>query len=180
MLGFLKAGTCAAVQGVDPLEHHNSQHGDASEEQGDQQHEHSHCRVGLEHHQGGDPATEPPTRDANGLQDKQYILDEENEEEDEEIERTVTPVEKAAGRVGEESGLEDEAWGLPWARPPAPSPYRKALYMGRYQQTKEQGVKRRTQRMERPKPEPLLVSTQKLAKQARKFKSRARVLHIQR
>ena len=56
----------------------------------------------------------------------------------------------------------------------------KALYMGRYQQTKEQGVKRRIQRIESPKPEPLLVSTQKLARQARKFKRRARVLHIQR
>lgn len=30
--------------------------------------------------------------------------------------------------------------------------------------------------MESPKPEPLLVSTQKLARQARKFRSRARVL----
>lgn len=48
--------------------------------------------------------------------------------------------------------------------------------MGRYQQTKEQGVKRRTQRIESPKPEPLLVSTQKLARQARKFRRRARVL----
>lgn len=59
---------------------------------------------------------------------------------------------------------------------PASNTHRKALYMGRYQQTKEQGVKRRTQRMESPKPEPLLVSTQKLAKQARKFRSRASVL----
>lgn len=50
------------------------------------------------------------------------------------------------------------------------------MYMGRYQQTKEQGVKRRIQRIESPKPEPLLVSTQKLARQARKFKRRARVL----
>lgn len=48
--------------------------------------------------------------------------------------------------------------------------------MGRYQQTKEQGVKRRTQRTESPKPEPLLDSTQKLARQARKFRRRARVL----
>lgn len=57
---------------------------------------------------------------------------------------------------------------------------RKALYMGRYQQTKEQGVNRRIQRIESPKPEPVLVSTQKLARQARKFRRRARVLHIQR
>lgn len=48
--------------------------------------------------------------------------------------------------------------------------------MGRYQQTKEQGVKRRIQRMESPKPEPLLVSTQKLARQARKLRRSARVL----
>lgn len=37
-------------------------------------------------------------------------------------------------------------------------------------------MKRRIQRIESPKPEPLLVSTQKLARQARKFKRRARVL----
>lgn len=61
--------------------------------------------------------------------------------------------------------------------PPSQLPaYRKALYMGRYQQTKEQGVKRRIQRMESPKPEPLLVSTQKLARQAKKLRRSARVL----
>lgn len=48
--------------------------------------------------------------------------------------------------------------------------------MGRYQQTKEQGVKRRIQRIESPKPEPLLLCTQKLARQAKKFRKRARVL----
>lgn len=37
-------------------------------------------------------------------------------------------------------------------------------------------MKRRIQRMESPKPEPLLVSTQKLARQARKFRRRAREL----
>lgn len=67
--------------------------------------------------------------------------------------------------------------GVHPSSPISPLPtYRKALYMGRYQQTKEQGVKRRAQRMDSPKPEPLLVSTQKLARQARKFRSRARVL----
>lgn len=39
-----------------PLQHHDPQHSDASEEQGHQQHEHSHRRVRLQHHQGGDPA----------------------------------------------------------------------------------------------------------------------------
>lgn len=80
------------------------------------------------------------------------------------------------GRVGEELGLEEQTGAGPrscFTRPPT---YRKALYMGRYQQTKEQGVKRRIQRIESPKPEPLLVSTQKLARQARKFRRRARVL----
>ena len=37
-------------------------------------------------------------------------------------------------------------------------------------------MKRRAQRIESPKPEPLLVSTQKLARQARKFRRRASVL----
>lgn len=37
-------------------------------------------------------------------------------------------------------------------------------------------MKRRAQRIESPKPEPLLVATQKLARQARKFRSRASVL----
>lgn len=59
---------------------------------------------------------------------------------------------------------------------PHPLTYRKALYMGRYQQTKEQGVKRTTQRIESPKSEPWLASTQKLARQAKKFRSRASVL----
>lgn len=57
---------------------------------------------------------------------------------------------------------------------------RKALYIGRYQQTKEQGVKRSSQSIDSPKPEPLPVSTQNLARQAKKFRRRARVLHIQR
>lgn len=54
--------------------------------------------------------------------------------------------------------------------------YLKALYIGRYQQTKEQGVKSRSQSMDSPKPDPLLVSTQNLARQARKFRTRAKVL----
>lgn len=57
-----------------------------------------------------------------------------------------------------------------------PLTYRKALYIGRYQQTKEQGVKRSSQSIDSPKPEPLLVSTQNLARQAKKFRRRARVL----
>lgn len=80
-----------------------------------------------------------------------------------------------SGRRIRAGGAEHEG---PSESPPYPHPltYRKALYMGRYQQTKEQGVKRRTQRIESPKPEPLLVSTQKLARQAKKFRRRARVL----
>lgn len=80
--------------------------------------------------------------------------------------------------VEEGLGLEEQSHEGPSESPPYPHPltYRKALYMGRYQQTKEQGVKRRTQRIESPKPEPLLVSTQKLARQAKKFRRRATVL----
>lgn len=82
-----------------------------------------------------------------------------------------------AGRVGEESRPEQEPWGPSQVlHQPRPSTYLKALYMGRYQHMKEQGVKSRTQRIESPKPEPLLVSTQKLARQARKFRRRANVL----
>ncbi len=50
--------------------------------------------------------------------------------------------------------------------------YLKALYTGLYQQTKEQGVKRRTQSMARPKPTPLLGSAQNIAKQEMKLKSK--------
>lgn len=64
----------------------------------------------------------------------------------------------------------------PAADPSPPLTYRKALYIGRYQQTKEQGVKRRSQSIDSPKPEPPLVSTQNLARQARKFRKRAKVL----
>lgn len=64
----------------------------------------------------------------------------------------------------------------PTADPRLALTYRKALYIGRYQQTKEQGVKRRSQSMDSPKPDPLLVSTQNLARQARKFRTRAKVL----
>lgn len=84
---------------------------------------------------------------------------------------------------GEEMGRagalvpEEQIVGVHSNFPITPPPtYRKALYMGRYQQTKEQGVKRRIQRIDSPKPVPLLVSTQKLARQARKFRRRARVL----
>lgn len=86
LLGLLKAGTRLAVQGVDPLQHHDSQHCDAGEEQGDEQHEHRHGRFGSHHHQSSHPAAEAPPWDANGLEDKEHILDEENEEKNEEIE----------------------------------------------------------------------------------------------
>ena len=45
----------------------------------------------------------------------------------------------------------------------------KALYIGRYQQTKEQGVKRRAQRMARPKPTPPVLSTQNMAREEIRF-----------
>lgn len=45
------------------------------------------------------------------------------------------------------------------------STHLKALYTGLYQQTKEQGVKRRTQRMARPSPTPTEVSTQNRLRQ---------------
>lgn len=86
LLSLLEAGPGAAVQGVDPLEHHDPQHRDAGEKQGHQQHERGRRLVGVQHHQRRDPATEPPTWDANGLENKEHILDEENEEENEEIE----------------------------------------------------------------------------------------------
>lgn len=84
--------------------------------------------------------------------------------------------EKKKQSVGE---LEDWGWrsGLGvHGRSSTPPTHLKALYMGRYQQTKEQGVKRRSQSSDSPKPEPLLASTQNLARQARKFRRRARVL----
>ena len=46
-----------------------------------------------------------------------------------------------------------------------------ALYRGLYQQTKEQGVKRMNQRMERPKVVPPSDSTMNHAKLARIFKN---------
>ena len=49
--------------------------------------------------------------------------------------------------------------------------YLKALYTGLYQQTKEQGVERRTQRMDRPKPTPLAGSAQNIARQEIKLKN---------
>lgn len=45
------------------------------------------------------------------------------------------------------------------------STHLKALYTGLYQQTKEQGVKRRTQRMARPSPTPPEGSTQNRLRQ---------------
>lgn len=82
---------------------------------------------------------------------------------------------------GIKTGLEKQLWDpcRPLQTPADPRlalTYRKALYIGRYQQTKEQGVKRRSQSMDNPKPDPLLVSTQNLARQARKFRTRAKVL----
>lgn len=48
----------------------------------------------------------------------------------------------------------------------------KALYTGRYQQTKEQGVKRMAQRMARPRPTPLPEgSTQNMARDDTTLKS---------
>lgn len=48
----------------------------------------------------------------------------------------------------------------------------KALYTGRYQQTKEQGVKRMAQRMARPRPTPLPEgSTQNMAREDTTLKS---------
>lgn len=50
--------------------------------------------------------------------------------------------------------------------------YLNALYTGLYQQRKEQGVKRIAHRMARPKPTPLPGSTQNIAKQAMRLKSK--------
>lgn len=48
----------------------------------------------------------------------------------------------------------------------------KALYTGRYQQTKEQGIKRTAQRMARPRPTPLPEgSTQNMAREDTTLKS---------
>lgn len=44
--------------------------------------------------------------------------------------------------------------------------------MGRYQQRKEQGVKRMNQRMERPKSTPSVGSRMKKARQARTLRNR--------
>lgn len=51
-------------------------------------------------------------------------------------------------------------------------PHRKALYTGRYQHKKAQGVKMRNHRMDRPKSTPLLVSTRNQARQANRFRNR--------
>lgn len=51
----------------------------------------------------------------------------------------------------------------------------KALYMGRYQQTKEQGVKRRAHRMASPRPTPPEEFTQKLASEEIRLKSSPQV-----
>lgn len=47
----------------------------------------------------------------------------------------------------------------------------KALYTGRYQQTKEQGVKRSPHRMARPRPTPLLGSTKNMAMEEMRLKT---------
>lgn len=52
----------------------------------------------------------------------------------------------------------------------------KALYIGRYQQTKEQGVKRRAQRMASPRPTPPEVFTQNMAREDTKLRSSVQVL----
>lgn len=53
----------------------------------------------------------------------------------------------------------------------------KALYTGRYQQTKEHGVKRRAQRMARPRPTPLDEgSMQNMAREEIRFRSSVPVL----
>lgn len=55
------------------------------------------------------------------------------------------------------------------------STHLKALYTGRYQQTKEQGVKRSAQRMARPRPTPPLGSTQNMAREEMRLKSSVQV-----
>lgn len=49
------------------------------------------------------------------------------------------------------------------------------MYTGLYQQTKEQGVKRRAQRMARPRPTPPEESTQNMASEETRLKSSAQV-----
>lgn len=51
----------------------------------------------------------------------------------------------------------------------------KALYTGRYQQMKEQGVKSRAQRMARPRPTPPDESTQNMAREEIRLKSNVQV-----
>lgn len=60
---------------------------------------------------------------------------------------------------------------------PNPGTNLKALYTGRYQQTKEHGVKRMAQRMARPRPTPLDEgSIQNIAREEIRFRSIVPVL----
>lgn len=55
------------------------------------------------------------------------------------------------------------------------STHLKALYIGRYQQMKEQGVKSRAQRMARPRPTPPEASTQNMAREEIRLNSSVHV-----
>lgn len=96
----------------------------------------------------------------------------ENEEEGEEVEGAVTPGEERKNKQVKDKHLIQYIVG--W-RTSFGGTHLKALYTGRYQQTKEQGVKRRAQRMARPRPTPPVESTQNMAREEIRFKSSVQV-----
>lgn len=118
---------------------------------------------------------EPPSRDTNSHDDVDDHLGEENEEEEKKIEGAVTPRRKKTIIVKVR-----KLWKMsPWVchvtvffLNQENRSNLKALYTGRYQQTKEQGVKRMAQRIARPRPTPLPEgSTQNMAREETTLKS---------
>lgn len=147
---------------------------------------------------------EPPSRDANGHDNEKTHLGEENKEEGKEVERAVTPRRGkniithlvtlttflwmcwAKTQKGKEAA--SEWWNISNTyvelihQDGGKVTHLKALYTGRYQQMKEQGVKRRAQRMARPRPTPTPPdwSTQNMAKDEIRLKNSVPVQTVHR
>lgn len=117
---------------------------------------------------------EPPFRDTNRHDDADDHLGKKNEEKDKKVEGAVTP--RRRKKDNRENVLESVSLSvlcrLLFFFYKDNGSNLKALYTGRNQQTKEQGVKRSAQRMARPRPTPLPEgSTQNMAREENTLKS---------
>lgn len=104
LLRLGEAGPGIPVHRVNHFEEDDGQDRIHSEETRHNHHSHSHRQVGSDHADGRNPPTVSPPRDAHGLDDVHYNLEEKHEKEEKEAEGTVGPEGPVDGSVPADEG----------------------------------------------------------------------------